>query len=114
MIFAAGFGTRMGALTAERPKPMLEIAGRRMIDRAIDIGEAAGCRPIVANTHYLADAISPVIAARGVDVSHEAPEILDTGGGLKAALPRLGAGRVATLNPDVAWSGPNPIRLLLV
>jgi MurNAc alpha-1-phosphate uridylyltransferase len=113
MIFAAGFGTRMGALTADRPKPMLEIAGRRMIDRAIDIGEAAGCAPIAANTHYLAEAIAPVLAARGVIVSHEAPEILDTGGGLKAALPRLGPGRVATLNPDVAWSGPNPLATLL-
>jgi MurNAc alpha-1-phosphate uridylyltransferase len=111
MIFAAGFGTRMGALTAERPKPMLEIAGRRMIDRAIDLGEEARCAPILANTHYLADVIAPALAARGVVVSHE-PAILDTGGGLKAALQRLGGGRVATLNPDVAWSGPNPLRHL--
>jgi MurNAc alpha-1-phosphate uridylyltransferase len=112
MIFAAGFGTRMGALTADRPKPMLEIAGRTMIDRAIDIGEAAGCVPILANTHYRAEVIAPALAARRVGVSHE-PVILDTGGGLKAALPRLGDGRVATLNPDVAWSGPNPLRHLL-
>jgi MurNAc alpha-1-phosphate uridylyltransferase len=112
MIFAAGFGTRMGPLTADRPKPMLEIAGRRMIDRAIDIGEEAGSAPILANTHYLADVITPTLAARGVGISHE-PVILDTGGGLKAALPRLGGGRVATLNPDVAWSGPNPLSHLL-
>jgi MurNAc alpha-1-phosphate uridylyltransferase len=112
MIFAAGFGTRMGALTADRPKPMLEIAGRRMIDRAIDMGEEAGSAPIIANTHYLADVITSVLRARGVGVSHE-PVILDTGGGLKAALPSLGGGRVATLNPDVAWSGPNPLRHLL-
>jgi MurNAc alpha-1-phosphate uridylyltransferase len=112
MIFAAGFGTRMGALTADRPKPMLEIAGRTMIDRAIDIGEAAGCAPILANTHYLADVITPTLAARGIGISHE-PVILDTGGGLKAALPRLGDGQVATLNPDVAWSGPNPLLHLL-
>ncbi len=112
MIFAAGFGTRMGALTADRPKPMLEIAGRRMIDRAIDIGKEARCAPILANTHYLADAIAPTLAGRDVLVSHE-PAILDTGGGLKAALPRLGGARVATLNPDVAWRGPNPLRHLL-
>jgi MurNAc alpha-1-phosphate uridylyltransferase len=112
MIFAAGFGTRMGALTADRPKPMLEIAGRTMIDRAIDVGEAAGCAPILANTHYLADVITPTLAARGIGISHE-PVILDTGGGLKAALPRLGDGQVATLNPDVAWSGPNPLLHLL-
>jgi N-acetyl-alpha-D-muramate 1-phosphate uridylyltransferase len=112
MIFAAGFGTRMGALTADRPKPMLEIAGRAMIDRAIDLGEAAGCAPIVANTHYRADVITPALATREVLVVHE-PVILDTGGGLKAALPSLGPGRVATLNPDVAWQGPNPLRHLL-
>jgi MurNAc alpha-1-phosphate uridylyltransferase len=112
MIFAAGFGTRMGALTADRPKPMLEIAGRTMIDRAIDIGVAAGCAPILANTHYLADVITPKLTARGIGISHE-PVILDTGGGLKAALPRLGDSHVATLNPDVAWSGPNPLRHLL-
>lgn len=113
MIFAAGFGTRMGRLTADRPKPMLELAGRSMIDRAIDFGETAGCAPILANTHYLAEVIAPVLRARGVGISHEAPAILDTGGGLKAALPRLGPGRVATLNPDVAWSGPNPLGHLL-
>ena len=113
MIFAAGFGTRMGALTADRPKPMLEIAGRRMIDRAIDIGEEAGCTPILANTHYLAEVIEPALGARGVGISTESPAILDTGGGLKRALPRLGEGRIATLNPDVAWSGPNPLRTLL-
>jgi MurNAc alpha-1-phosphate uridylyltransferase len=108
MIFAAGFGTRMGALTADRPKPMLEIAGRTMIDRAIDMGEEARSAPILANTHYLAEVITPTLTARGIAVSHE-PVILDTGGGLKAALPRLGGNRVATLNPDVAWSGPNPL-----
>ena len=113
MIFAAGFGTRMGALTADRPKPMLDIAGRTMIDRAIDIGEEAGCTPILANTHYRAEVIAPALSARGVAISHETPAILDTGGGLKAALPRLGTGRVATLNPDVGWSGPNPLRHLI-
>jgi MurNAc alpha-1-phosphate uridylyltransferase len=112
MIFAAGFGTRMGALTADRPKPMLEIAGRTMIDRAIDMAEEARCAPIIANTHYLADVITPALTARGVGISHE-PVILDTGGGLKAALPRLGDNRVATLNPDVAWRGPNPLLHLL-
>ncbi len=112
MIFAAGFGTRMGALTAHRPKPMLELAGRRMIDRAIDIGLDAGCAPIVVNTHYRADIIRPVLEERGVAISHEDPKILDTGGGLKHALPRLGDGIVATLNPDAAWLGPNPLAAL--
>ncbi len=113
MIFAAGFGTRMGALTANRPKPMLEVASRTMLDRAIDIGERAGCAPIVANTHYLAETIHPTLAARGVAISHETHQILDTGGGLKHALGLTGEGIVATLNPDAAWIGPNPVATLL-
>lgn len=113
MIFAAGFGTRMGALTADRPKPMLEVAGRTLIDRAIDIGEAAGCGPVVVNTHYLAEVIEPALSRRNVLISREAPAILDTGGGLKKALPLLRGDRIATLNPDVAWIGPNPLAVLL-
>lgn len=113
MLFAAGFGTRMGALTARRPKPLIPLAGRSLIERAIDIGTEAGCAPIVANTHYLADMLEPVLTARGVQISREDGEILDTGGGLKRALPLLGEGPVATLNPDAAWSGPNPLGHLL-
>lgn len=112
MIFAAGYGTRMGALTADRPKPMLEVAGRTLIDRAIDFGEAAGCGPVVANTHYLAEVIEPALSRRGVLISRETPTILDTGGGLKKALPLLGGEIIATLNPDVAWIGPNPLDVL--
>lgn len=113
MIFAAGFGTRMGALTRDRPKPLLDLAGRSLIERAVDMGRGAGCAPIIANTHYLADRLDPVLGELGVGVSHETPDILDTGGGLRAALDRLGGDRVATLNPDVAWAGPNPLSLLL-
>ena len=53
MIFAAGFGTRMGALTADRPKPLIPVAGRALIDHALD--QAAGVARIVVNTHYLGD-----------------------------------------------------------
>lgn len=112
MIFAAGFGTRMGTLTQSRPKPMIEVAGQSLIDRAIDLGRDAGCGPIVANTHYLAHLLAPVLEQRGVVASHEATEILETGGGLKEALPLLGPGPVITLNPDVVWSGENPLRML--
>lgn len=112
MIFAAGFGTRMGELTRNRPKPLVPLAGRTLIDRAVDLGRAAGCNPIVANTHYLPDLIEPALRRRGVAVSREAPGILDTGGGLKAALPILGPDPAATLNPDVAWAGGNPLDAL--
>ena len=109
MIFAAGLGTRMGALTADRPKPLVPLAGRPLIDHALDL--AAGLPRIIVNTHYRAGQLARHLAGRGVAISHE-PELLDTGGGLKAALPLLGPGPVFTLNPDVAWRGPNPLALL--
>ena len=113
MIFAAGFGTRMGDLTRSTPKPMLPLAGRPMIDHAIDLARNAGIARVVANTHYLADQIEPHLVRRDVVAVREASEILETGGGLKAALPYLGAGPVVTLNPDAAWTGSNPISTLL-
>ncbi len=112
MIFAAGFGTRMGALTAERPKPLIPVAGRPLIDHAIDIVRALGTQRIVANTHYLADMIEAHLVPKGIQISREDPEILETGGGLRKALPLLGSAPVMTLNPDVVWTGPNPLNLL--
>lgn len=113
MIFAAGLGTRMGDLTRDTPKPMLPLGGRPMIDHAVDLVKDAGIAQIVANTHYLAPRIEPHLQALGLTVLREAPDILETGGGLKAALPHLGGDTVVTLNPDAAWTGPNPIRTLL-
>ncbi|MBK5926485.1 nucleotidyltransferase [Rhodobaculum claviforme] len=108
MLFAAGFGTRMGTLTAARPKPLIEVAGRPLIDHALALTQ--GLR-VVVNTHYHADQIAAHLAGRGVAISHE-PAILDTGGGLKAALPVLGGGAVFTLNSDAVWAGPNPLGVL--
>lgn len=112
MIFAAGFGTRMGALTRNRPKPLVEVAGQSLMARAIALGQAAGCAPIVANTHYLAGMLSPLLARTGVAESREEGQILDTGGGLRRALPLLGLGPVLTLNPDAVWTGANPLAAL--
>lgn len=112
LIFAAGFGTRMGDLTRDLPKPMLEVAGRRLIDRAIDLADQAGVGRRVANVHYRAECLAPVLEARGVAVSTEAPRILETGGGLRAALPLLGPGPVLTFNADAVWTGPNPLAAL--
>lgn len=106
MLFAAGFGTRMGALTADRPKPLVEVAGRPLIDHALAV--AAGAKRIVANVHYKPDALAAHLVARGVAVSREDP-ILETGGGLRAALPLLGDGPVMTLNTDAVWTGANPL-----
>jgi MurNAc alpha-1-phosphate uridylyltransferase len=113
MIFAAGFGTRMGALTARRPKPLVEVAGRTLLDHALALAEGQGIARIAVNAHYHAEQIAAHLARRpGVTVLTEAPEILDTGGGLAAALPALGEGPVFTLNSDAVWTGPNPLAAL--
>jgi len=113
MIFCAGFGTRMGALTRSRPKPLIPLAGRALLDHALDLADAAHAAPIVVNTHYLGEQIADHVARRpDIAISDERAQILDTGGGLRAALPLLGPGPVMTLNPDALWRGPNPLRLL--
>lgn len=112
MVFAAGFGTRMGALTATRPKPLLPVAGQPLIDHALAAARAAGAARIVVNTHYKADQIAAHLAGSDVLISHEPGPILDTGGGLRQALPLLGPGPVAVLNSDGIWTGANPLTQL--
>jgi N-acetyl-alpha-D-muramate 1-phosphate uridylyltransferase len=112
MIFAAGFGSRMGALTKDRPKPLIPVAGQALIDHALDISAAAGVTRAVVNTHYHADQMAAHLAGRDVTISHESQCILETGGGLKVALPLLGPGPVAILNSDGIWTGSNPLLTL--
>ncbi|WP_299505456.1 nucleotidyltransferase family protein [Cypionkella sp.] len=112
MLFAAGFGARMGALTAHHPKPMIEVAGKALIDHALAVADQAGIAKIVINLHYLGDQIASHVQHRDIALSWE-PEILETGGGLKAALPLLGDGPVLTMNTDAVWSGQNPLTQLL-
>lgn len=112
MIFAAGFGTRMGALTADQPKPMIRVAGKPLIDHALGYAEDAGIPRVVVNTHYLSEKLHAHLKPKGVLISHETDQILDTGGGLRAALPLLETDPVFTLNPDALWLGPNPLSLL--
>ena len=112
MVFAAGFGTRMGALTQDRPKPLIKVAGRALIDHGLDLIEEMGAENIVINAHYKADMLRAHLAGKNVILSEEQPEILDTGGGLKAALPLLGENPVFSMNSDAVWSGPNPLQHL--
>lgn len=112
MIFAAGLGTRMRPLTDTLPKPLIAVGGQTLLDRALDLGRKAGAGPIVVNTHYLGDRIADHLAGQDVAISHEADRLLETGGGLRRALPLLGPGPVMTLNPDVVWTGPNPLAAL--
>ncbi len=112
MLFAAGFGTRMGALTASRPKPLIRVAGKPLLDHALDLVADHGVARTVVNTHYLAPQIRAHLAGRDIALSDEQPDILETGGGLRQALPLLGDGPVFTMNTDAVWSGPNPLTRL--
>ena len=113
MIFAAGLGTRMGALTRDRPKPLIPVGGRPLIDQALDFAREAGADPIVVNAHWKADQLRAHLAGTPVLISDETEQLLDTGGGLRAALPLLGPGPVWTCNSDAAWHGPNPLLALV-
>lgn len=105
MVLAAGLGLRMRPLTATRPKPLIEVAGRAMLDWALDHLVEAGVREAVVNVHYLADQIAAHVARRTrpkITLSRE-DVLLDTGGGIARALPKLGNAPFFALNADVVW-----------
>lgn len=112
MLFAAGFGTRMRPLTDDRPKPMVAVAGRPLIDHALDQTRGFGPLTTVVNLHYKPEPLERHLAGRNVILSREMPDILDTGGGLRAALPLLGPGPVFAMNTDAVWRGPNALQVL--
>jgi MurNAc alpha-1-phosphate uridylyltransferase len=112
MVFAAGKGTRMAPLTDTVPKPLIPVAGRPLLDRALELARQAGTGPVVVNIHHLGGQIRDHIGTQAA-ISDETELLLDTGGGLAKALPLLGAGPVITMNPDVIWTGSNPISALL-
>lgn len=114
MIFAAGFGTRMKELTQDRPKPMIPVAGKPLIDHALELIEAAAIPIRVANVHYKPAPLIPHLAARDVMISDETETILDTGGGLKKARPLLPDAPIFTTNSDAIFRGPNPFDALRV
>ncbi|MGI9422272.1 MAG: nucleotidyltransferase family protein [Hyphomicrobiaceae bacterium] len=106
MILAAGLGTRMRPLTDSKPKPLVELAGRTLLDRVLDRLDAAGFHNVIVNVHYQADTIEAAIARRTspkVTISDERDELLDTGGGVRKALPLLGEAPVLIHNSDSIW-----------
>ena len=112
MLFAAGLGTRMGDLVKDRPKPLIKVAGKALLDHALDQVSQAGIETVVVNAHYHAAMVQAHMQGRDVTVKEERPNLLETGGGLRNALPLLGNDPVFTLNSDCVWSGPNPLRVL--
>jgi MurNAc alpha-1-phosphate uridylyltransferase len=110
MVLAAGYGTRLKPLTDRVPKPLVPVAGRPMIDYALDKLQAHGVREIVINVSHLKEQLVAHLAARRnltITISEEA-EPLETGGGLKKAQPLLGDEPVFVINSDIIWTDESP------
>lgn len=111
MVMAAGLGKRMRPLTATRPKPLVEVAGKTLLDHTFDHLRAAGVRKAVVNVHYLADSLEAHLRNRvtGIEtiVSDERAQLLETGGGIVKALPLIDADPFLVVNSDNFWvDGP--------
>jgi N-acetyl-alpha-D-muramate 1-phosphate uridylyltransferase len=106
MVLAAGLGLRMRPLTDDRPKALVVVAGRTLIDHALDRLARAGVETAVVNVHAFADQIEAHLAKRTAPrilISDERAQALETGGGLKKAMPLLGEGPVWVCNIDTPW-----------
>jgi MurNAc alpha-1-phosphate uridylyltransferase len=118
MVMAAGLGKRMRPLTATRPKPLIEVAGRALIDHTLDRLKTAGVAKAVVNVHYLPGALEAHLRTRveGIEitVSDERKQLLETGGGIRRALPLIDADPFLVVNSDNLWvDGPvDTLRLL--
>lgn len=111
MVMAAGMGKRMRPLTAAQPKPLVRVAGRALIDHALDRLRDAGVAKAVVNVHYLADALEAHVlerAAPAITISNERGQLLETGGGMvKALAAGLLPDPFFCVNADSIWlDGP--------
>ncbi|AXU19672.1 mannose-1-phosphate guanylyltransferase [Novosphingobium sp. THN1] len=113
MVLSAGLGKRMRPLTATRPKPLVQVAGKPLIDHALDKLDEAGVARAVVNVHYLADAMEAYLAQRkspAIAISDERDQLLETGGGMVKALPLIGTDPFFCLNSDNIWlDGPRNV-----
>lgn len=110
MVLAAGLGTRMRPLTDDRPKPLLTLEGRSLLHHAMDRLRDAGIARHVVNAHWFADQVAAAARADDPTVTLlREPVLLETGGGVKAALPHLGPDPFVVANGDAFWlDGPTP------
>lgn len=112
MVLAAGLGKRMRPLSDNKPKALIEVAGRSLLDWALDRLEAAGVEECVVNVHHLAPLMEKHLAQRSspkIVLSRET-DLLETGGGVKKALPLLGDQPFYAVNCDALWlDGPQPM-----
>ncbi len=112
-VLAAGLGTRMRPVTDTRPKPLVEVAGKALLDHALDRAAEAGLSEAVVNVHWLPEQIEAHLARRTgaprITVSDEREALLETGGGIRKALPLLGDAPFVVMNSDSFWlEGPVP------
>jgi MurNAc alpha-1-phosphate uridylyltransferase len=106
MVLAAGLGQRMRPLTDTKPKPLVQVAGRPLIDHVLDRLAAAGAERAVVNVHYRAEQIIEHVAGRTrpqITISDERGLLLNTGGGVVKALPQLGSAPFFHMNSDTIW-----------
>ncbi|MBL8579818.1 MAG: nucleotidyltransferase family protein [Mesorhizobium sp.] len=119
MVLAAGLGKRMRPITDTMPKPLVEIAGRTLLDRGLDSLAEAGVTKAVVNVHYFPEQIVAHVAGRAspdIVISDESAGLLDSAGGIVKALPELGPEPFYILNADTFWidaGGSNLDRLAL-
>jgi len=111
MIMAAGLGKRMRPLTENRPKPLVEVAGKAMIEHCFDKLVEAGISKAVVNVHYLADMMEAHLAALphpiDIRISDERAQLMETGGGLVQAAPLIDEDNFFCINSDNLWTdGP--------
>jgi len=117
MVLAAGLGTRMRPYNGHVPKPLVEIAGKSLIDYSLDRLADVGIERVVVNVHHLADAVERHLASRQrprIVFSDERAGLLGTGGGIVKALPQLGDAPFFLINSDTVWLDgvkPNLLRL---
>jgi len=118
MVLAAGLGTRMAPAGNGLPKPLVKLNGKALIDHVLDRHAEAGTARAIVNVHYKADLIEAHLKSRRapeIELSDERGLLLDTGGGVKKALPRLGNGPFLIHNADSVWIegvGSNLVRLM--
>ncbi|WP_294011294.1 nucleotidyltransferase family protein [Sphingomonas sp.] len=111
MVMAAGLGKRMRPLTATKPKPLIEVAGKALLDHVLDRLRAAGVKKVVVNVHYLADVLEAHLVRSAdeleVTISDERPLLLETGGGLVRAQSMIECDPFLAINSDNLWvDGP--------
>jgi MurNAc alpha-1-phosphate uridylyltransferase len=106
MVLSAGLGTRMAPANGALPKPLVPLAGKALIDHVLDRLAEAGVQRAVLNLHHKAEMMEAHLKARRtpkIRISHEREALLDTGGGVKKALPLLGPGPFLIHNADSVW-----------